>query len=241
MKTIAVIPARLASTRLPRKMLRLIGGQTLLGRVYEGVRSSPLLSDVIVATDSDEIMQVCRQHGWNARMTSPAHRSGTERVREISDSVAADVYLNIQGDEPLTRAEHIAALLLLMKDTNIQLGTLKTPAKSEDINNPNAVKVVTDAAGKALYFSRATIPYDRDAGNPGYFKHLGFYAYRKAALDRFCALPESSLEHSERLEQLRFLENGISIHVAETPYDTVGVDTEEDLHRVEKILGERET
>ena len=241
MKTIAVIPARLASTRLPRKMLRQIAGQTLLGRVYEGVRSSPLLSDVIVATDSDEIMQVCRQHGWNARMTSPAHRSGTERVREISDSVAADVYLNIQGDEPLTRAEHIATLLLLMKDTNIQLGTLKTPAKSEDINNPNAVKVVTDAAGRALYFSRATIPYDRDGGNPGYFKHLGFYAYRKAALDRFCALPESSLEHSERLEQLRFLENGLSIHVAETPYDTVGVDTEEDLRRVEKILGERET
>jgi len=241
MKTIAVIPARLASTRLPRKMLRQIAGQTLLGRVYEGVRSSPLLNDVIVATDSDEIMQVCRQHGWNARMTSPAHRSGTERVREISDSVAADVYLNIQGDEPLTRAEHIAALLLLMKDTNIQLGTLKTPAKSEDINNPNAVKVVTDAAGRALYFSRATIPYDRDGGNPGYFKHLGFYAYRKAALDRFCALPESSLEHSERLEQLRFLENGVSIHVAETPYDTVGVDTEEDLRRVEKILGERET
>jgi 3-deoxy-manno-octulosonate cytidylyltransferase (CMP-KDO synthetase) len=241
MKTIAVIPARLASTRLPRKMLRQIAGQTLLGRVYEGVRSSPLLSDVIVATDSDEIMQVCNQHGWNARMTSPAHRSGTERVREISDSVAADVYLNIQGDEPLTRAEHIATLLLLMKDTNIQLGTLKTPAKSEDINNPNAVKVVTDAAGKALYFSRATIPYDRDGASPGYFKHLGFYAYRKAALDRFCALPESSLEHSERLEQLRFLENGISIHVAETPYDTVGVDTEEDLRRVEKILGERET
>jgi 3-deoxy-manno-octulosonate cytidylyltransferase (CMP-KDO synthetase) len=241
MKTIAVIPARLASTRLPRKMLRQIAGQTLLGRVYEGVRSSPLLSDVIVATDSDEIMQVCNQHGWNARMTSPAHRSGTERVREISDSVAADVYLNIQGDEPLTRAEHIAALLLLMKDTNIQLGTLKTLAKSEDINNPNAVKVVTDAAGRALYFSRATIPYDRDGGNPGYFKHLGFYAYRKAALDRFCALPESSLEHSERLEQLRFLENGLSIHVAETPYDTVGVDTEEDLRRVEKILGERET
>jgi 3-deoxy-manno-octulosonate cytidylyltransferase (CMP-KDO synthetase) len=241
MKTIAIIPARLASTRLPRKMLRQIAGQTLLGRVYEGVRSSPLLSDVIVATDSDEIIQVCRQHGWNARMTSAAHRSGTERVREISDSVAADVYLNIQGDEPLTRAEHIATLLLLMKDTNIQLGTLKTPAKSEDINNPNAVKVVTDAAGKALYFSRATIPYDRDGASPGYFKHLGFYAYRKAALDRFCALPESSLEHSERLEQLRFLENGISIHVAETPYDTVGVDTEEDLRRVEEILGERET
>jgi len=128
-----------------------------------------------------------------------------------------------------------------MKHTNIQVGTLKTPASSEDINNPNAVKIVTDAAGRALYFSRATIPYDRDGGNPGYFKHLGFYAYRKAALDRFCALPESSLERSERLEQLRFLENGISIHVAETPYDTVGVDTEEDLRRVEEILAGHET
>jgi 3-deoxy-manno-octulosonate cytidylyltransferase (CMP-KDO synthetase) len=241
MKTIAVIPARLASTRLPRKMLRQIAGQTLLGRVYEGVRSSPLLNDVIVATDSDEIMQICRQHGWNARMTSPSHRNGTERVREISDSVAADVYLNIQGDEPLTRVEHVAVLLRLMEDTNIQVGTLKTPASSEDINNPNAVKIVTDAAGRALYFSRATIPYDRDGGHPGYFKHLGFYAYRKAALDRFCALPESSLERSERLEQLRFLENGISIHVAETPYDTVGVDTEEDLRRVEEILAGHET
>lgn len=241
MKAIAVIPARLASTRLPRKMLRQIAGQTLIARVYEGVRSSPLLDEVIVATDSDEIMQVCRQHGWNARMTSAAHRSGTERVHEISDSMAADVYLNIQGDEPLTRVEHIAALLELMRDPNVQVGTLKTPASGEDISNPNAVKVVTDARGRALYFSRAAIPYDRDGANPGYFKHLGFYAYRKAALDSFFALPESSLERSERLEQLRFLENGIPIHVAETPYDTVGVDTEEDLRRVEEILGQRET
>jgi 3-deoxy-manno-octulosonate cytidylyltransferase (CMP-KDO synthetase) len=240
MKAIAIIPARLESTRLPRKMLREIAGKTLIARVYEGVRSSPLLDDVIVATDSDEILQVCRQHGWNARMTSASHRSGTERVHEISNWVAADVYLNVQGDEPLTRAEHIATLLDLMKDPNVQVGTLKTPASSEDIPNPNVVKVVADAAGRALYFSRATIPYDRDGSGPGYCKHLGFYSYRKAALDRFCALPESSLERSERLEQLRFLENGISIHVAETPYDTVGVDTEEDLRRVEEILRQRE-
>jgi 3-deoxy-manno-octulosonate cytidylyltransferase (CMP-KDO synthetase) len=239
MKAIAVIPARLASTRLPRKMLCQIAGQTLIGRVYEGVRSSPLLDDAIVATDSDEIMQVCRQQGWNARMTSAAHRSGTERVHEVAQSVVADVYLNVQGDEPLTRAEHIAALLELMKDQNVQVGTLKTPAQQGDINNPNAVKVVTDASGRALYFSRATIPFDRDGAAPRYFKHLGFYAYRKAALDRFCALPESTLERSERLEQLRFLENGIPIHVAETPYDTVGVDTEEDLRRVEEILRHR--
>lgn len=241
MKAIAVIPARLASTRLPRKMLREIAGQLLIGRVYEGVRSSPLLDDVIVATDSDEIMQVCSARGWNARMTSPTHRSGTERVHEISESVAADVYVNVQGDEAMTRAEHIAALLDVMKDPMVQVGTLKTPASPEDVNNPHAVKVVSDDAGKALYFSRATIPFDRDRSNPGYFKHLGFYAYRKAALDRFCALPESRLERSERLEQLRFLENGISVHVAETPYDTIGVDTEEDLHRAERILRQRDT
>jgi len=241
MKAIAVIPARLASTRLPRKMLREIAGQLLIARVYEGVRSSPLLDDVIVATDSEEIMQVCRHRGWNARMTSPAHRSGTERVHEISESVAADVYVNVQGDEAMTRAEHIGALLDVMKHPNVQVGTLKTPASPEDVNNPHAVKVVTDATGKALYFSRATIPFDRDGSSPNYFKHLGFYAYRKAALDRFCALPESSLERSERLEQLRFLENGISIHVAETPYDTIGVDTEEDVRRAEEILGHRKT
>jgi 3-deoxy-manno-octulosonate cytidylyltransferase (CMP-KDO synthetase) len=241
MKVIAVIPARLESTRLPRKMLREIAGKFLIARVYEGVRSSPLLDDVIVATDSDEIMQLCRQHGWNARTTLTKHRSGTERVREISDSVEADIYLNVQGDEPLTRAEHIAGLIDLMKDPQTQVGTLKTPASAEDINNPNAVKVVTDSAGRALYFSRATIPFDRDGAQPSYFKHLGFYAYRKPALDRFCALPESSLEISERLEQLRFLENGIPILVGETPYDTVGVDTEEDLRRVEMILNQRET
>lgn len=222
-------------------MLRPIAGQTLIGRVYAGVRSSTLLDDVIVATDSDEIMQVCRQHGWHARMTSAAHRSGTERVCEISNSIAADVYVNVQGDEPLTRAEHIAVLLDLMKDPDVQVGTLKTPASLEDINNRNAVKVVTDSAGRALYFSRATIPHDRDGANPNYFKHLGFYAYRKAALDRFCALPESLLERSERLEQLRFLENGIPIQVGETPYDTVGVDTEDDLRRVEEIFRQRET
>ena len=236
MKAIAVIPARLASTRLPRKMLREIAGLPLLGWVYKAVRSSSLLDDVIVATDSEEILRVCEQHGWKARMTSASHRSGTERVHEISLSVAADVYINVQGDEPLTRPEHIAALLEIMKDPTVQVGTLKTAASGEDINNPNAVKVVTDAAGRALYFSRATIPFDRDGASPRYYKHLGFYAYRKPALDRFVALPESSLERSERLEQLRFLENGIPIHVAETPYDTVGVDTEGDLQRVEAIL-----
>lgn len=236
MNAIAVIPARLASTRLPRKMLREIAGQPLIGRVYQAVRSSPLLADAIIATDSDEIMNVCQQHGWHAKMTCSSHRSGTERVHEIAGTVPADVYVNVQGDEPMVRPEQIAALLEVMGPPHVQVGTLKTAAATEDIANPNAVKVVTDAQGRALYFSRATIPYDRDATQPRYFKHLGLYAYRKPALDRFVALPESSLERSERLEQLRFLENGIAIHVAETPYDSVGVDTEDDLRRVEAFL-----
>jgi 3-deoxy-manno-octulosonate cytidylyltransferase (CMP-KDO synthetase) len=239
MKSIAIIPARLASTRLPRKMLREIAGKPLVGWVYEAVRSSPLLSDVIIATDSEEILEACRKHKWNARMTSPTHRSGTERVHEVSNAIAADVYVNVQGDEPLVRPEQIAALLDVMEDPMVQVGTVKTPFPPGEIGNPNAVKVVTAEDGRALYFSRATIPFDRDKTSPRYFKHLGLYAYRKPALDLFVSQPESSLEKSERLEQLRFLENGIAIHVGETPYDSVGVDTEEDLQRAAEILRKR--
>jgi len=239
MKTIAVIPARLASTRLARKMLRDVLGKPLIGVVYEAVRLSPLLSEVIIATDSDEILATCRQHGWNARLTSSQHRSRTERVHEISNTELADVYINVQGDEPLVRAEQITSLLQVMENSAVQVGTLMTPATDVDIANPNAVKVVTDLNGRALYFSRATIPFDRDNTNPQLFKHLGLYAYRKPALDKFVSLPESFLEKSERLEQLRFLENGIPIYVGETPYASVGVDTEEDLGRVIEILKSR--
>jgi len=239
MKTIAVIPARLGSTRLPRKMLREIVRKPLVGWVYEAVKSSPLLADVIIATDSEEILQLCRRAGWAAQMTSSAHRSGTERVHEISNTVAADVYLNVQGDEPLVRSEQIAALIDLMQDSRVQVGTLKTPCAAEEIQNPNAVKVVTAPNGSALYFSRATIPCDRDATQPRYYKHLGLYAYRKPALDQFINWPESALEKIERLEQLRFLENGVPVFVRETPFDSIGVDTEDDLRRVEEILRRR--
>ena len=240
MKAIAIIPARLESTRLPRKVLRQIAGRPMLAHVYEAVRKASGLAEVLVATDAEEVAALAHERGWSVRMTSSAHRSGTERVHEVASSMAADVYLNVQGDEPLARAEHIAALLAPFADPAVQVATLKTPCSLADVNNPNAVKVVTDLAGRALYFSRAAIPYDRDAtGSVRYFKHLGFYAYRKAALDRFAALPESSLERAERLEQLRFLENGIAIHVAETPYDTIGVDTEDDLKRVEELLRSR--
>lgn len=240
MKAIAIIPARIASTRLPRKILREIDGRTMLDRVYSAARGASMLADVIVATDSQEILDVCRAHGWNARITSDQHRSGTDRVHEVAQTVEADVYVNVQGDEPLARPEHLDVLLRLMEQSSVQVGTLKTPCAAEDVNNPNAVKVVTDKNGCALYFSRSTIPFDRDSrGDIAYFKHLGFYAYRKPALDQFCRWPESSLERSERLEQLRFLENGTDIYVAETPFDTIGVDTEADLKRVEEILRKR--
>jgi 3-deoxy-manno-octulosonate cytidylyltransferase (CMP-KDO synthetase) len=236
MKIIAVIPARLASTRLPRKMLREIHGKPLAVWVYEAVRKSPLLDDVIIATDSEEILDACKKHSCNVRMTSDKHRSGTERMHEISQHVDVDVYINVQGDEPMIRASHIEVLVELMKNPDVPVGTLKTPAATEDIASPNAVKVVTDFHGKALYFSRATIPHHRDGSQPKYFKHLGIYAYRKQWLDKFVALPESMLERTERLEQLRLLENGIPIYVAETAFDSIGVDTEEDFARVIKKL-----
>ncbi len=240
MKAVAIIPARIASTRLPRKILRNINGHPMLWHVYHAARACEALDDVIVATDSDEIANVCHANGWNVRMTSPDHRSGTDRVHEVAQTVAADVYVNVQGDEPLARREHLDVLLQLMARPDVQVGTLKTPCSAEDVNNPNAVKVVTALDARALYFSRATIPFDRDrTGEVRYCKHLGFYAYRKPALDAFCTWPESQLERSERLEQLRLLDNGVAIHVAETPYDTVGVDTEEDLQRVEGILANR--
>jgi 3-deoxy-manno-octulosonate cytidylyltransferase (CMP-KDO synthetase) len=237
MKAIAIIPARIASTRLPRKILRAIAGKTMLQRVYEAARGCRQLSAVIVATDSAEIMDACHRLGYHARLTSDQHRSGTDRVHEVAQTISADVYVNVQGDEPLARPEHIDALLGPMSRPEVQVSTVMTPCPRPDITNPNAVKVVANNAGRALFFSRATIPFDRD-GNADfrYMKHLGFYAYRKSALDKFVTLPEAKLERSERLEQLRFLENGIDIHIAETPFDTVGVDTEDDLKHVESIL-----
>ena len=234
---VAIIPARLGSTRLPRKVLREIAGKPMIAHVYEAAKKSPLLRDVIIATDSEDVLAAARANGWKAEMTSTQHPSGTDRVYEVAQRIKADVYVNIQGDEPLARPEHLEALLGPMSDSKVLVSTIKTPCPPHDIDNPNAVKVVTDKNGRALYFSRSTVPFDRDrSGAIQYFKHLGFYAYRRAALELFCKLPESTLEAAERLEQLRFLENGIDIYVAETPFNTVGVDTEDDLQRVEKMI-----
>ncbi len=213
----------------------------MLAWVYEAARACPTLDDVLIATDADEVMRLCEANAWPAILTSPDLPSGSDRVHAVAQLHPANVYVNIQADEPLLHPAHITALLKPFTDSTIQVTTLKTLCSPENIANPNAVKVVTTPAHRALYFSRATIPYDRESTGAPIFKHLGLYAYRAEALQRFHALAPSPLEITERLEQLRFLEHGISIHVAETPHDTIGVDTEEDLQRVEQILLARTT
>ena len=236
---LGVIPARLASTRLARKVLRIIAGRPMLAWVYEAATACPQLDRVVIATDSDEVANLCHQNNWPVQLTSADLPSGTDRVHAVSQQIHADIYVNIQGDEPLLKPEHLTALLRPFAQPHVEVSTLKVLCTPENIDNPNAVKVVTATDGRALYFSRATIPYNRDPEHnpaPQYWKHIGLYAYRKATLQRFPTLPPSTLEHTERLEQLRFLENGIDIHVEPTDFDTIGVDTEEDLHRVEALL-----
>jgi 3-deoxy-manno-octulosonate cytidylyltransferase (CMP-KDO synthetase) len=239
-KVLGVIPARLASTRLPRKVLREIAGEPLLAWVYRAAQACPQLDEIIIAADSPEVEALCHHHGWPCILTSPNLPSGTDRLHAVSQLHDAAIYVNIQGDEPLLHPGHIAAILVPFAKPHVDVTTLKVPCRPEDVANPNAVKVVTALDGRALYFSRATIPFDRDAtGQNQIWKHLGLYAYRKAALERFAALTPSPLEQTERLEQLRLLENSMALYVAETTYDTIGVDTEADLIRVSAILSTR--
>lgn len=235
---LGVIPARLNATRLPGKVLRPICGQAMLHHVFARARRSELLSDLVVATDSKEVYDYCARNQIKVLMTSSRHASGTDRIHEVMQTWPADIYVNIQGDEPMIRPEHLRALLEpFLKDTSVQVTTLKTLISLKEAQDPNCVKVVTDKDGRALYFSRCAIPYNRDqTTGANYFKHLGIYAYTRSALDSFHQLPPSRLEQAEKLEQLRFLEHGIPIHVAETPHDTIGVDTEEDLLRVERYF-----
>jgi 3-deoxy-manno-octulosonate cytidylyltransferase (CMP-KDO synthetase) len=237
---LAVIPARLGSTRLPRKVLREIAGEPMIAWVYRAARACPLLDQVLIATDSDEVLNFAQAHSLPAVFTPEDCPSGTDRVYAVAQSIPADIYVNIQGDEPLLTPGHFPPLLELFQRPEVQVATLAVRCPAADIANPNAVKVVTAENGRALYFSRATIPFDRDnSGFAGYRKHLGIYAYRKAALQKFAALPPSWLEQVERLEQLRLLDNGIDIYVAPAPSDTIGVDTEQDLRAVETILTAR--
>jgi 3-deoxy-manno-octulosonate cytidylyltransferase (CMP-KDO synthetase) len=235
-----VIPARLGSTRLSRKVLREIAGKPMVEWVWRAAQASGRMDPVVVATDSEEVAAVCRRRGIPVVMTSPDCPSGSDRVREVARQIDADIYVNIQGDEPTLTAEFFTPLLELFERPEVEVTTLAVRCPAEEIDNPNAVKVVTALDGRALYFSRSTVPYDRDkSGLAAYRKHLGIYAYRKAALERFAQLAPSPLELAERLEQLRLLENGIAIYVADAPGDTIGVDTEADLLRAEAVLMRR--
>lgn len=237
---LGVIPARLGSTRLPKKVLREIAGRPLIVRVYEAAKRSRDLAEVLVATDAREVVDACARFGVPAVMTSAEHPSGTDRVWEIAQARAADVYVNIQGDEPLITPGHIALLLAPFRERpDTQVSTLKIRLLPEEVENPNVNKVVCAADGRALYFSKYPVPYDRDGRGAVRFKHVGLYAYRRAALEAFHRLPPSPLEQTEKLEQLRFLEHGIPIVVVETDERTIGVDTEADLRAVDAHFATR--
>ena len=232
-KIMGVIPARFNSTRLPGKALREIAGRPMIHWVYLNAKRSPLLTDLAVATDSAEIAQSCESAGIPVFLTRE-HPSGTDRVHEVLTRTDADIYVNIQGDEPTLRPDHLALMLEpFFNGSGAQVTTLKVAISAAEAADPNNVKVVTADNSTALYFSRYPVPYDRAGlGWAQHFKHIGLYAYTRDALSLYHRLPQSSLELTESLDQLRFLQNGVPIHVAETLHDTVGVDTEADLQRV---------
>ena len=243
MKFIAIIPARYASTRFPGKPLAVLGGKTVIQRVYEQVSS--VLSEVYVATDDERIFQTVEQFGGRAVMTRSDHKSGTDRIQEAVEKTGteADVVINVQGDEPFIQPSQIETLMQLFDDPQTQIGTLGKPFESmEAVENPNSPKIVVDHRGFALYFSRSVIPFIRGVerndwfGQYPFLKHLGIYAYRRAVLREVTLLPQSSLEKAESLEQLRWLENGYRIRVGLTDVETVGIDTPEDLQRAEAFL-----
>jgi len=238
-KILGVIPARFASTRFPGKVLAQIAAKTMLQHVYERASLSTYLTSVIIATDDDRIRTVARSFGARVRMTRSDHLSGTDRVAEVASAEDVEIVVNIQGDEPLISPDAIdAAILPLVHEPDLVMGTLKKRIEdAREITDPNVVKVVTNRAGEAVYFSRSAIPFAREPsdGTP-YFKHIGLYVYRRDFLLAYPALPVGPLEAAERLEQLRALENGFSIRVVETEYESLGVDTPQDLERVSKLF-----
>lgn len=236
LKILGVIPARLDSVRLPGKVLRKIGDKAMLHHVYERARQSPLLTGLLVATDSDEVLEYCAKWGIPSIRTRQ-HLSGSDRIHEVMERTDADIYINIQGDEPTLREEHIERLLDPILNDRASITTLKVAIDCTTAQNPDCVKVVTDNKGRALYFSRLPIPYGlREHEDILHYKHIGLYAYTRSALAQFHSLPPSRLEKTEKLEQLRLLENGIDILVEETSYDTIGVDTEADLEKAAAFL-----
>ncbi len=240
MKVVAVIPARYGSTRFPGKALAAIAGKPMVQHVFDRARAAGRVSRAVIATDDERILQAVAGFGGEAMMTRADHRSGSERVAEVAAQVEADVYVNVQGDEPLVEPAAVDALVAAMEDESVSVATLCTPIREPgEIMDPNVVKVVTDFEENALYFSRAPVPWVRDeqqAVGLLHRKHLGLYAYRRAALLEFPTLPPGELEKVEQLEQLRLLENGYKIRVVETEYNSIGVDVPADVARVEQAL-----
>jgi len=238
MKAICVIPARLASTRLPKKLLKSINGKLLIQHVYQNASQAKKVQEVIVACDHEDIARAVRAIGGKEIMTSSAHKNGTERLAEVAEKIKADIYVNVQADEPLLHPSIVDDLVSTMEvESSCQMATVCVRLQDKDeYKNPNVVKVIRDHNGEALYFSRAPIPHDRDAREHHFFKHLGVYAYRRDFLLKIPQMKKSNLEMREKLEQLRILENGYRIKVLETAYDSVGVDTEDDLKKVEKLM-----
>ena len=240
-QVIAVIPARYASTRLPGKPLVSLAGQPMIQRVYERAKAAHTANRVIVATDDERIVKAVEAFGGEARMTRHDHRTGTERVAEVAAHVEGQIFVNVQGDEPLLDPKAVdTAVNALLEDSAAQIATVATPIKvPADIMDPNVCKVVLDFDDNALDFSRAPIPWVRDTGTKlqvRHLKHLGLYVFRRAALLEYPTLPQGELERIEQLEQLRWLENGWKIRVAEVEHDAVSVDVPEDVTRVEKLL-----
>ena len=240
LRVLGVIPARFASTRMPGKPLALINDTPMVEWVARGASESELMDDLIIATDDERIRDAVESCGRQTMMTSPTLLSGTDRVAIVADRFDHDLVINIQGDEPLIKGPMIDALIeALASDESVPVATLGHPMSDEEAADPNVVKVVTDMRGRALYFSRAKIPYIRRPPREGaqnYFKHVGIYGYRRDFLLKFAALPPSHLEQAEGLEQLRALEYGFPVRVVETPYRVMGVDTQEDLEKVREAL-----
>ena len=246
MKFLAIIPARYASTRFPAKPLALLGGKPMIQHVYE--RVSQVLDDVVVATDDQRIYDAVSQFGGRVVMTSTDHRTGTDRCFEAYNNFGlnADVVINVQGDEPFIAEDQIQSLMQCFNNPQTDIATLIKPfpadATYETLSNPNTPKVIVNPQGQAIYFSRSVIPYlrgieqDQWASHRTYYKHIGIYAYRIEALKRITQLPQTPLELAESLEQLRWLENGLTIQTAETNIETIGIDTPEDLQKAEKYL-----
>ncbi len=246
MKILGVIPARFASERFPGKPLVSINGKPMVQWVYEAARKA--LPRVVVATDDQRILDFVRGMGGDAVLTSAKCQSGTDRVAEVARKITADIYFNIQGDEPLMHADTIKKVLALHRDPHVQMGTAATGLVLADWKNPDVVKVLVDKNQDAIYFSRAPLPFFRDEQSficrrgarpcapTGVYKHLGIYSFQAKFLKQFVKWPQAFLEKAEKLEQLRAVQNGIRIRVALTPYDSIGVDRQKDVKLIKKIL-----